>query len=110
MTDSLLCTHINEFMQPCPCLDTCMCRQYACKEQAKYLTDSSSQPPPRASALPYVKDLVMKDIFERGEFGRAKYNTYLQPFNGRDVLKDTYQELLDATFYIRQLIYERDNR
>jgi hypothetical protein len=54
-------------------------------------------------------DLVLADIAERDLIGQVKYNVRLQGFNGRDVLKDAYQEALDLVVYLRQAIYERDN-
>jgi hypothetical protein len=74
------------------------------------LVDSYAQPKSVHNDLPAIKDLVLSDIAERAEFGKNKYGTYLQPHNGRDVLADLYQELLDAVHYTRQLIYERDGK
>ena len=67
------------------------------------------QPKPKENTLPYVWDLVKQDINERDETGANKYGTRLQPNNGRDVLKDAYQEALDLVVYLRQAIYERDS-
>jgi hypothetical protein len=78
--------------------------------QAEYLANSYTQVSPSKNSHPYIKDLVSKDFQERAEFGYAKYGTYLQPHNGRDVLKDLYQELMDSLIYTRQLIYERDGK
>ena len=74
------------------------------------LTDSHTQPPPEPNDLPFVKDLVAQDLVDRAAFGYSKYGTYLQPSNGRDTLKDIYQEQLDALIYIRSLIFERDGK
>ncbi len=54
--------------------------------------------------------LVLADMEERRKHGIEKYGTPVQPFNGRDPLVDTYQELLDACVYIRQAIEERKQR
>lgn len=59
---------------------------------------------------PAIWDLVLKDIKDRDEYGLKKYGTRLQPFNGKDGLVDLYQELLDAVVYIRQVIYEQENK
>lgn len=72
--------------------------------------DSNSQPQSERNGLPYIKDLVIKDMQDRAEFGNKKYGTYLQAYNGRDVLVDIYQELMDAVQYVRQLMYERDGK
>lgn len=47
------------------------------------------------------------DMRERDATGRQRYGTPLQPHNGREALKDAYQELLDAAVYIRQHLYEQ---
>ena len=52
----------------------------------------------------------MKDMNDRDQWGRSKYRTPLQPFNGRDALTDCYQEILDAAVYMRQMLYERDGK
>lgn len=67
------------------------------------------EPPPKPNDLPSMHDLVMQDMAERRKFGFDKYKSLLQPFNGRDPLKDLYEELLDATVYVRQALWERDN-
>ena len=56
----------------------------------------------------FVYDLVIKDIGDRVNAGKKAYGTPLQPFNGRSALVDLYQELIDASFYIRQKIEEDD--
>lgn len=68
------------------------------------------EPEPIKNDKPACWDLVMADIEQRDEFGLRKYGTRLQPGNGRDVLMDLYQELLDAVVYCRQAIYERDGK
>ena len=67
----------------------------------------TNQPLPKPNEHPAVWDLVIEDIKKRDAYGVAKYNTRLQPYNGRDTLRDVYEELLDAVVYIRQLMYER---
>jgi hypothetical protein len=66
------------------------------------------QPDPTPNELPAVWDLVLEDMRKRDELGRQRYGTRLQPHNGRDSLRDLYEELLDAVAYTRQLIAERD--
>lgn len=66
------------------------------------------QPAPEHNDNPSVWDLVMADMQERDQVGRARYGTPLQAHNGRDVLKDAYAEALDLAVYLRQAIYERD--
>lgn len=68
------------------------------------------QPQPQQNDQPAVWDLVMHDMKERDQLGRARYGTPLQPHNGRDALVDAYQEALDLAVYLRQAIYERDGK
>jgi hypothetical protein len=70
------------------------------------------QPPPKPEDVskPAVWPLVIVDMCERDRVGRARYGTPLQPHNGRDALKDAYQEALDLAAYLRQAIYERDGK
>jgi hypothetical protein len=63
----------------------------------------------RGVALHLGTDLVA-DMRQRDATGRARYGTPLQPFNGRDALVDAYQELLDATVYLRQSLYEAEQK
>ena len=67
---------------------------------------SEPQPDPKPSSKTPVWILVTRDMLDRDEFGRKKYGTRLQSFNGRNALVDLYQELLDATVYVRQVIEE----
>ena len=71
---------------------------------------NTQEPQPIRNNQPAVWDLVLADIKERDQIGANKYGIRLQPFNGRDVLKDAYQEALDLVVYLRQAIYERDNQ
>lgn len=68
----------------------------------------NTQHAPVKNEGPEVWALVQEDMQERNEFGKRKYGTALQPDNGRDALKDAYEEALDLTVYLRQAIYERD--
>lgn len=44
---------------------------------------------------------VVNDMIERDRVGRERYGTPLTVNNGRDQLVDSYQELLDASVYLR---------
>lgn len=70
----------------------------------------SVQPQPVVNNMPAIWDLVIRDIYERDRVGEKRYGTRLQPFNGRDPLIDAYQEALDLVVYLRQAIFERDNK
>lgn len=58
---------------------------------------------------PAIHDLVVADLAGRKALGTERYGTPLQPHNGRDALRDLYEELLDAAVYVRQAIEERRN-
>ena len=68
---------------------------------------STPQPAPVPTNETPVVDLVIQDFKERLEFGRRKYGTPLTVSNGRDHLKDCYQEVLDLTLYLRAEIERR---
>lgn len=75
------------------------------ESEAKALA-SVQEPAPVHNELPAVWQLVIDDMQARDRFGREKYGTPLQPFNGRDSLTDAYQEALDLVVYLRQRIFE----
>jgi hypothetical protein len=71
---------------------------------------AGDQPLPTPNSLPHIQDLVHADLQERQQLGLIRYGVPgLQPHNGRDMLRDLYEELLDAAIYARAAIYERDN-
>lgn len=73
-------------------------------------TRPEDQPLPTDSNSPLMHDLVCADVQARKELGTSRYGKALQANNGRDALLDLYQELLDATAYARQSLFERDGR
>lgn len=68
------------------------------------------QPLPVPNTSPAVLDLVIEDIRTRDTIGVRRYGTRLQANNGRDALRDAYEEALDLAFYLKQSIIERDDR
>lgn len=52
---------------------------------------------------------VIDDMVSRNEEGKKKYNRYLTPEVGDDMLQHLYEELLDASVYIKTLILQRNN-
>lgn len=71
---------------------------------------AAAQPAPTPNDLPPVWGLVLADMAARDDLGRRRYGVPLQPHNGRDALRDAYEEALDLVVYLRQAIYERDDR
>lgn len=49
---------------------------------------------------------MVKICNARDEFGKKKYGTPLQPFNGRDSLQDSLEEVADLVVYLRTAIME----
>ena len=68
------------------------------------------QPEPVQNDRPAVWPLVIMDMANRDQVGRARYGVPLQSHNGRDALRDAYEEALDLCAYLRQAIMERDGR
>lgn len=68
------------------------------------------QQAPIKNNYPPIADLVAQDVLSRKEMGMKKYGTALQGFNGRDALKDAYEEAVDLCKYLRQALYERDGK
>ena len=52
-------------------------------------------------------DTIKKLAKQRDDFGAAKYGTRLQPFNGRNAIKDCIEEALDLLVYYRTDMEER---
>jgi hypothetical protein len=65
------------------------------------------QPMPIPQKTPAILDLVIADIQLRDRVGVERYGERLRAHNGRDTLRDAYEEALDLAFYLRQLIEER---
>lgn len=65
------------------------------------------QPLPVPNGSRDIQSLVMEDIARRRQVGVERYGTPLQAHNGRDALRDAYEEALDLAMYLRQAIEER---
>jgi len=68
------------------------------------------QPKPVANEKPPITALVILDMNECMKVGIERYGTPLQGFNGRDALRDAYEEALDLCQYLRQVMFERDGK
>ena len=66
------------------------------------------QPLPTPNDNAHVHDLVILDFAERKNIGTIRYGTPLQAFNGRSALRDAYEEVLDLTAYLRQVMLEHE--
>lgn len=54
-----------------------------------------------------IADQVIYDMLIRKELGISRYGTPLQPLNGRNALRDAYEEALDFCMYLKQELIER---
>jgi hypothetical protein len=66
------------------------------------------QPLPIANDRSDIQSMVIADITARRQVGIQRYGTALQAHNGRDMLRDAYEEALDLAIYLRGVIEERD--
>lgn len=72
------------------------------------MTEHAEQPMPTRNDRPSIQSVVRADLVAREQVGIQRYGTSLQPHNGRDALRDAYEEALDLACYLRQAIAERD--
>lgn len=66
------------------------------------------QPDPIPNDSPSLWQAVIADMQARERLGMERYGTPVQAFNGRDALKDAYEECLDQAVYLKQSLTERD--
>jgi hypothetical protein len=57
-----------------------------------------------------ITPLVQEDLEARTALGRAKYGKDFTSHDGRDSLRDSYEEALDLVQYLRKALYERDGK
>lgn len=58
------------------------------------------------SMNPRTKHTIIKEIAERRDHSIATYGQALHPHNGRDALRDAFEEALDLVMYLGQLDLE----
>jgi hypothetical protein len=68
--------------------------------------DSQELPNPEANKGQDVQSMVIADIEARRQVGIERYGQALHTFNGRNALLDLYEELIDATMYVKQQLIE----
>jgi hypothetical protein len=64
------------------------------------------QPDPTPNDSEDIQSMVIRDIESRRQHGIKTYGTALQAFNGRDAVKDAYEESMDLTMYLKQMLVE----
>lgn len=68
----------------------------------------TDQPLPVAGRGPHIHDLVQRDVAARKQVGIRKYGRPLQAGNGRNMLRDAYEEVLDLAIYLRGELENRN--
>lgn len=73
------------------------------------MTEHQEQPRPTGDGeIVYLA--VIEDMRKRAEVGKSRYGTYLRTHNGRDALRDAYEEAMDLCMYLKQLMLEDENQ
>lgn len=73
-----------------------------------YKLRPGDQPLPVHNDSEDIQSQVIRDIEARRELGVQRYGTALQPHNGRDALRDAYEEAIDLAMYLKQAMVERN--
>lgn len=55
-----------------------------------------------------VFEELIKDIQARNEKGRETYGVEMNPFDGRNSLRDAYEEILDCAAYLKKCLMETE--
>lgn len=71
--------------------------------------EGDTQPLPTVSDSPIAHHLVQADLEDRLQLGIRRYGQPLQPHNGRNHLRDAYEEALDLAVYLRAALHEQEN-
>lgn len=64
---------------------------------------------PHRSVFPSMHEKAIADVEARKAIGIERYGVALQPANGRDAVRDWYEEALDGVVYGAQVAWEQDN-
>lgn len=62
--------------------------------------------PTHQPGVPSIQSAVRQDLKDREHLGVERYGTPLQPHNGRNALRDAYEECLDLACYLKQVLIE----
>ena len=94
------CLGCGEFLDPG--------QRHDCPSPPELKKRPGDQPLPVINEHPYVQDAVIDYIEKRKQIGISRYGTALQPHNGRDAMRDAFEEVIDLAVYLAQVIIERD--
>lgn len=74
----------------------------------KPMRDGDQQLPVSNEGYPSMHTKAMTDLALRRRLGEVRYGVALQPCNGRDAIRDAYEEVLDAAAYLAQCHFEQN--
>jgi hypothetical protein len=83
-------------------------QRHEARRQLVQTLDGADQPAPVATTGPAIWDLVIDDMHARDRVGRQRYGVPLQANNGRNSIRDAYEEALDLVVYLRQHMAEAE--
>src|SRR5215217_3039422 len=80
------------------------------RRRIKLSQDITHEPMPVTTDKPVVPvtPRVIQDLRDKSEAGVEKYGVPLHTYNGRNPLRDAYQEALDLAQYLKQALMEQD--
>lgn len=58
---------------------------------------------------PHTHDLAANAMADRKKLGISRYGQPLQPVNGRDFVRDAWEEAMDVAAYMAGVRWEQDN-
>lgn len=64
---------------------------------------------PAINGLPSMHEKAITDVEARKAIGIQRYGVALQPANGRNAVRDWYEEALDGVVYGAQVAWEQDH-
>ena len=104
---------VSEFTAPCNNCSLCNPEKpnlQWIQAGSKWCVDRDTQPAPKPNSNPAIWACVIQDMAARDILGASRYGTRLQAGNGRDMMKDAYEEALDLACYLRGALFERDGK
>ena len=108
------CLHFEKniaITSPCnECLKTSKMSSYLAIGTFANGFDRDTQPAPKPNGNPAIWACVIQDMAARDILGASRYGTRFQAGNGREMMKDAYEEALDLACYLRGAIFERDGK
>lgn len=70
--------------------------------------EGDTQPMPVGTDGPIMHEVVIEALAQRLEVGIRRYGQPLQAFNGRNAAQDAFEEVLDLSVYLAQVMIETE--